>query len=323
MKQFISECEPNRDGTLILDGRDYAYLVRVRRMKVGDTLPVRLPVSGAAEMVIESISTAKKELRLKPSSHTQVQSAVSAGGHGTPAADVGSCCDGARSAEGSAGCSGCSGNAASLSDDADRATSTQAAYAAAALDASRIPPPSAHIILLQWVLKGAKTDTVVRQAAEAGVRAIVPVIGDFSVAKKQNPAQLERYRRIIREARQQSGSSVDTVILEPVPLADALNALPQFVPAHGAVFGMCSEVRGASVSVHTLLAAKPSAIVLAVGAEGGISDAEKALLEAAGFQTIHFNTNVLRAETAAVYAIAAAQTIINEADQWQLHEYTS
>ena len=51
-----------------------------------------------------------------------------------------------------------------------------------------------------------------------------------------------------------------------------------------------------------------------------MSRTETDMLRSAGFQSLHFKTNVLRAETAALYAVAAAQTIINEADQWQLPE---
>ena len=283
-------------------------------MKEGDSLLVRLPVSGTAEMTIAHINTVKKELRLTRKPNTQ---AAISSRHDEP-----------RSAEllaqaTAVPCGGAQASSLSGAGDerlmAEMRKNTDESTRTAAAGEAHIP---ADIVLLQWILKGAKTDLVVRQATEAGVRTIVPVIGDFSIAKKQNPAQLERYRRIIREARQQSGSSIDTIILEPVPLTDALTILPQLVPAHGAVFGMCSERSETSVSVHMLLSGKPSAIVLAIGAEGGISIAERAMLGAAGFQTIHFNTNVLRAETAAVYAIAAAQTIINEADQWQLQEYT-
>ena len=191
---------------------------------------------------------------------------------------------------------------------ANQAANCSLAYAA----------PAADLILLQWVLKGSKTDTIIRQPTEAGIRAVLPVIGEFSVAKKQNPAQLERFRRIIKEARQQSGSPVDTAVTEPAPLAAVLNTLKALIPDAGTVFAMCSENSEASIGFHQLLAAKPSRIVLAIGAEGGISPAEAAVLRGAAFQTVHFKTNVLRAETAALYAIAAAQTIINEADQWQL-----
>ena len=254
MKQFIIEQEPDGNGMLTLSGKAFVYLIKVRRMREGDILPVLLPQSGAADMVIDSINTVKKTLRVK----------------------------------------------------------RQTAHAMLA------PLPTAELILLQWVLKGSKTDTIIRQATEAGVRAVLPVIGEFSVAKKQTPAQLERFRRIIKEARQQSGSPVNTVVMEPAPLSEALNTLKTLVPAATTVFAQCSEAAGASVGFHRLLAEKPSHIVLAIGAEGGISPTEATILHEAAFQTVHFNTNVLRAETAALYAIAAVQTIINEANQWQL-----
>ena len=256
MKQFIIEQEPDSNGLLTLSGKAFVYLIKVRRMREGDILPAVLPQSGTADMVIDSINTAKKTLRLK-------QRIAPLGTSGTAAA-------------------------------------------------------TADLILLQWVLKGSKTDTIIRQATEAGVRAVLPVIGEFSIAKKQNPAQLERFRRIIKEARQQSGSPIDTIVMEPAPLAEMLNTLKTLVPAATTVFAQCSEAAATSVGFHQLLAEKPSHIVLAIGAEGGISPAEAAVLREAAFQTIHFKTNVLRAETAALYAIAAAQTTINEADQWHL-----
>ena len=272
MKQFIIEQEPDGNGMLTLSGKAFIYLIKVRRMREGDVLHAQLPQSGAADMVIDSINTVKKTLRLKRRT--------------TPLSVCGTAAAGAT----------------------NEAANSSPAYAA----------PAADLILLQWVLKGSKTDTIIRQATEAGVRAILPVIGEFSVAKKQNPAQLERFRRIIKESRQQSGSPIDTIVMEPAPLAEALNTLKTLVPAATTVFAQCSEATGASVGFHQLLAEKPSHIVLAIGAEGGISPAEAAVLRNAEFQTIHFKTNVLRAETAALYAIAAAQIIINEADQWQL-----
>lgn len=273
MKQFIIDQEPDSNGMLTLSGKAFVYLIKVRRMREGDILPVLLPQSGAADMVIDSINSAKKTLRLK-------RQAVPLGVSETAATSGVSCINSESS--------------------------------------KRYPVSAADLILLQWILKGSKTDTIIRQATEAGVRAVLPVIGEFSIAKKQNPAQLERFRRIIKEARQQSGSPVDTVVMEPAPLAEALNTLNTLVPAATTIFAQCSEASGSSIGFHQLLAEKPSHIVLAIGAEGGISPAETAILRKAAFQTVHFKTNVLRAETAALYAIAAAQTTINEADQWQL-----
>ena len=65
MKQFIIEQEPDSNGLLTLSGKAFVYLIKVRRMREGDILSAVLPQSGAADMVIDSINTAKKTLRLK------------------------------------------------------------------------------------------------------------------------------------------------------------------------------------------------------------------------------------------------------------------
>jgi RNA methyltransferase, rsmE family len=270
MKQFITEAEPDCNGVLVLTGKAFAYLRKVRRIREGDSIAVLLPGDRPAVMIVGLIDDNKREITL----YLQAQS---------PAENI-----------------GIHSTSVSLSQGTLRAGSYT------------------EIVLLQWVLKGSKTDIVVRQAAEAGVHIIVPVIGEFSVARRQNPAQLERYRRIIKEARQQSGSQVDTSITEPSTLTVLMQQTVIPLLNSDTVCGMCSEAAGTSLSVHTFLAGKPSRIILAIGAEGGISPAETAILTAAGFKVIHFNTNVLRAETAALYAVAAMQTIINEADQWQL-----
>ena len=65
MKQFIIEQEPDGNGMLTLSGKAFVYLVKVRRMREGDILHAQLPQSGAADMVIDSINTVKKTLRVK------------------------------------------------------------------------------------------------------------------------------------------------------------------------------------------------------------------------------------------------------------------
>ncbi len=261
MRQLLLQNEPDSSGRLVLNGKAYRYLIKVLRLSEGSVFPVVFPVTGAAQVTIELLDTAKKELVLKQTAADTLQPV---------------------NAE-------------------QRST----------------------LILLQWVLKGSKNDTVIRQATEAGVRYIMPVIGEFSVAKNENPARYERYQRIIREARQQSGSSVHTEVRTAAPLAAVLNAIEDIVMPEETCRCVFTEQEAAdSQSLHTVMAACPGHVVLAIGAEGGISSSEYALLEAAGFKKIHFQTNILRAETAALYAIAAAQTLINEADTWQLPEYT-
>ena len=55
---------------------------------------------------------------------------------------------------------------------------------------------------------------------------------------------------------------------------------------------------------------EPEKIALAVGCEGGFSPKEFEILKQADFLPLHFNTNVLRAETAALYGIAVLQQLL-------------
>lgn len=180
-----------------------------------------------------------------------------------------------------------------------------------ALDAEPYKP-RAEIILMQWLIKGNHMDIAVRQAAEAGCSLIVPVLGEFSVVKKENINQTERRERIIREARQQSGSVVNTKILPAQELKAALDSVLDYTLNRKTAFIMLSEKKVGSFSFFDCLSAETEAIVLAIGCEGGIGSKEIEFLKEHKFEEVHFNTNVLRAETAAIYSIAAAQVIMEE-----------
>nr|WP_245608842.1 RsmE family RNA methyltransferase [Treponema putidum] len=165
---------------------------------------------------------------------------------------------------------------------------------------------------MQWLIKGNHMDIAVRQAAEAGCSLIVPVLGEFSVIKKENINQTERRERIIREARQQSGSIVNTKILPAQELKAALDSVLEYTLNRKTAFIMLSEKKVGSFSFFDCLSAETEAVVLAIGCEGGISPKEIEFLKEHKFEEVHFNTNVLRAETAAIYSIAAAQVIMEE-----------
>ncbi len=182
-----------------------------------------------------------------------------------------------------------------------------------------------HIILLQWIIKGQRMDLVVRQATETGVARIIPVTGDRCLASESGHAGRERtarWQRITREARQQSGSPVDTRVYEPLDLEKAL-ALTEQIESSRPVSSLrlvLSEEPLARESLHRYLVDSPETVTLAVGPEGGMTPGEMERLQNAGFCCVHFRTNVLRAETAALYGIAAVQTALTERVSWQPNE---
>lgn len=177
--------------------------------------------------------------------------------------------------------------------------------------------------LFQFLPRPQKFEQIVRQATECGVAVIVPVTGEYtekSSAEALLGSKKERLERIIKEARQQSGSPVDTKVLEPVSLEKALEVWGTSTPLsdRADVAFVLSErddcsgnLRAGVQKAGGLERIKRAAI--AVGSEGGISPEEVKLLEEKGlFLPVHFAVNILRCETAALYGIAAVQSEINQ-----------
>ncbi len=180
--------------------------------------------------------------------------------------------------------------------------------------------------LFQILPKGQKMDLIVRQATESGVSRIVPIIGDYTVGGKsfgnhtENATKVDRWMRIVREAKQQSGSAVDTKILNPCSMEDAMDLWKDDFNNESMGF-VLHEKQERQESLFSLIQKindyKNVRIGFVVGCEGGISPKEHDVLKANSFYPIHFNTNILRAETAALYGMAVLQTLVVENSKWK------
>ncbi len=177
-----------------------------------------------------------------------------------------------------------------------------------------------NLILLQFLPKIQKMDQIVRQATECGVQEIFPINGDFSNGNDYTE-RTDRWERIIREARQQSGSPVATRIHQSAKIESALEKVTVVRDVH-TYYVVLTEISAHTESVFSIFGSfvEPARIVLAVGCEGGISAREMDILDKAGFKHLHFNTNILRAETAALYGIAVIQNAVLEKKTWREHE---
>lgn len=175
--------------------------------------------------------------------------------------------------------------------------------------------------LFQFLPRPQKFEQIVRQATECGVSVIVPVTGEYtekSSAEALLGSKKERLERIIKEARQQSGSPVDTKVLEPVSLDKAIEMWKDGSDSAESVAFVLSERDDCSGNLRSGVQKaggleKIKRAAIAVGSEGGISPEEVKLLEEKGlFLPVHFAVNILRCETAALYGIAAVQSEINQ-----------
>ena len=289
MRQFVSAVAPNSKGLLEITGKDFHYLRKVLRLSVGDMVSLALPGGGLQEATVCKVDDGGKKLTLQI-----------------------------------CGANGASGDGSQGKKSAAPQNRSQDQNAAA---------PRTRLALLQFIPKPQKMELIVRQATECGVAAVIPVIGEYTQGGSEKALQKsERFEKIIREARQQSGSKVETKIFQPCKLAAALDLIDQIAPAalkiflyertegtvslSAALLGQeenCSQAKDAAAANSGLAKSrgKPAACVYAVGCEGGISPAECELLLARGFKAVHFNTNILRCETASLYAAAAIQSALD------------
>lgn len=161
------------------------------------------------------------------------------------------------------------------------------------------PAAALEITLLVALAKGEKMDLVVQKATELGVARLLPFEAERSVVRlepEKGEQRAARWRRIAGEAARQCGRADVPEVAPPAPLARALGAIAPgtrafvFHPGGGKLEG-----------------AAPSAVAAVVGPEGGLTDAEVRACEAAGAVRAALGPRVLRAETAAIVAVALLQ----------------
>jgi 16S rRNA (uracil1498-N3)-methyltransferase len=185
------------------------------------------------------------------------------------------------------------------------------------------------IILFQSMVKGVKMDIIIRQAGETGVTEIVPFYSEHSVPRGGKRfdaeegdwggmgARLGRWRRILNEARQQSGSAVASRVSAPQSIEQVFGYWEQIKMRHEKSLALLvHEIPLVDMSFHQYLEVIPELVVLAVGPEGGFSPDEAGCFVKAGFKPVMLGDTILRAESAALYSIAIVRTLMFERKTW-------
>jgi 16S rRNA (uracil1498-N3)-methyltransferase len=282
MRQFLLPATFGGEPRIVLSDGDFRYLCRVLRLKEGARLPARDSHGRMWTLELESIGRDSCTCRLDAVDH----GSVSVGEK--PEAVLPDIRGGREEAAGSPRADPC------------------------------------PLVLYQGLPKGQKMDLIVRQATEAGVSMIVPLRCEFSVSRidrDEGGAKRGRWERVVREAMQQSGSSVATEVAEPIDIEEAaahwrsLTGYPSgdFPASRAFLFHQEPLARS---SLHRYLYENPVRVAVAVGPEGGFSEREVESLTDSGFLPVFLGANVLRAETAALYAIAAIRIILLEKHSW-------
>ncbi|MGA7474399.1 MAG: RsmE family RNA methyltransferase [Candidatus Sulfotelmatobacter sp.] len=166
--------------------------------------------------------------------------------------------------------------------------------------------PLAKITLVLAIFKFDRLEWAIEKCTELGVSRIVPVISRRTDAHlaAASMKRVERWRRIARQAAEQSRRAAPPEIAAPIKLSDALN-LPE------ALRVVLAESEEQTLLRDFLQAyATAGGIALAVGPEGGWAEDELQLFQQAGWISASLGNTILRAETAAIAAIAVAASTL-------------
>jgi 16S rRNA (uracil1498-N3)-methyltransferase len=179
------------------------------------------------------------------------------------------------------------------------------------LEPTRPQTPAGDLEYLFAPLKHARLDYMVQKAVEMGASRLVAVLTRHTQSRRLN---LERMRANAVEAAEQCGILNLPQIAEPVRLDELVAG---WTPTRLLVF--CDEEAETADPVAALAPARSGGLMgalpvsLLVGPEGGFAEDErKALRELPNVIRLALGPRILRADTAAVAALALVQAVLGD-----------
>ncbi|HBH71799.1 MAG: Ribosomal RNA small subunit methyltransferase E [Parcubacteria group bacterium GW2011_GWC1_42_11] len=151
--------------------------------------------------------------------------------------------------------------------------------------------PAREMTLYIALIKKENFEMVLEKATELGVSRIVPVQAARSEKKGVN---YERAQKILREASEQSGRATVPAISEIISVEKIPDGVVVFDP------------RGQISAREYFTEHTTAPVSLLIGPEGGFTDAEIESFHSRNIPIVTTGTQILRAETAAIVALALA-----------------
>jgi 16S rRNA (uracil1498-N3)-methyltransferase len=155
-------------------------------------------------------------------------------------------------------------------------------------------------------LKHARLDYMVQKAIEMGAASLQPVLTRFTQASRVNT---ERMRANVVEAAEQCGILSIATVAEPMPLERFLSQR-----AAGRLLIFCDEAAELENPIQSLQGARATeGIDVLIGPEGGFAQEERALLlRQPKILRLALGPRIMRADTAAVAALALVQAVLGD-----------
>ncbi|EHS57008.1 16S rRNA (uracil(1498)-N(3))-methyltransferase [Paenibacillus sp. Aloe-11] len=169
--------------------------------------------------------------------------------------------------------------------------------------------PHVQVTIAQSLPKGDKMETVMQKCTEIGAAGFIPFLSERTVVQydaKKEGKRLERWRKIVKEAAEQSHRNRIPEISAPMTWKELLASFT----GYDLICYCYEKEQGRQLRdvIQPLAGPWASAdkprVLLVVGPEGGFTEAENLEAEQAGAQSTGLGRRILRAETAGMAALA-------------------
>jgi 16S rRNA (uracil1498-N3)-methyltransferase len=160
--------------------------------------------------------------------------------------------------------------------------------------------PTLDLTVMMSIFKFDRLEWAIEKATELGVAKIVPIIARRTDAHLARAAdkRVDRWRRVAKEAAQQSRRLDVPEIDDPAKLAESIQK------TSGTRILLAETEQENTLKSQLQNVSQP--VTLAFGPEGGWTEDEIRQFEAAGWATATLGSTILRAETAIIAAVAIA-----------------
>ena len=160
--------------------------------------------------------------------------------------------------------------------------------------------PPVRMILCAAIVKFDHFEWMIEKATELGVAAIIPMVSVRTERglDKAAPKRLERWRRIGLEASQQSRRAHLPEIAEPASGEDVLGTPGTYR------YALDENSTQPLPAMFPVERRADDSVALLIGPEGGWTDEERSESTAADWTPVSLGPSILRAETAALAALA-------------------
>lgn len=166
-----------------------------------------------------------------------------------------------------------------------------------------VAAPKIPVTLALALLKAGHFEEALQHATQLGTTRIVPLACDRSEVKldaKKAEARREKWIQLAWETCKQCGTPYLPEIRTPV-------SLPDFTRDPGTERNLIAALDEEQTGIAGALGPKPASVSLLIGPAGDFSPREIEAARDGGFRAVTLGENILRAETAAITAIAVLQ----------------